>query len=214
MPNSPRSPRPRPQEQWKTLEDRALWILEHAEQTSPCVGTAPLFRLWHYPSIGAQNSWSVILSVRDHPLEMPRVRAVIWDRTVDWRRMTAPLEALKRGALLKPSIRIEDASVFWGDLAPFLRTALGLTTSASTAGSPVVPGEDVFGIEGFGSMAHLRLKWSGRGPSEWIEIIEWVARFRSLLVRSIRERAMEPVTRSVSYSSRDDMRGESARVVR
>ncbi len=181
-------------ELWKTLEVEALWQLEHADQLPPrevTRGMALLLRLWRYPRSGPHVSWSVILSVRDFRARRAVVREVVWDRLADWKQKMAPLEALKRRQVPAPSVRSRDSEVSWADLAPFL-DAVGGLRSPIPARNPALPcREDAFGLEGYRSMAHVRLQWNGKGPRGWGDTLAWVGRLRTLLVRSMRERETE-----------------------
>ena len=178
-------------EPWKSLEARALWLLEHADQLPPretLRGMALQLRLWRYPRSGPHVSWSVILSVREYRARRAVVREVTWDRLADWKQRMAPLAALKRRQGLEPSIRSRDSEVGWDDLAPFLDVVGGLR-SPIPARDPAIPSKgDAFGLEGYRSMAHVRLLWNGRGPRGWGDTIAWIGRLREVLVRSMRDR--------------------------
>jgi hypothetical protein len=181
-------------ELWKSLEGQALWLLEHADQLpprEPLQGMALQLRVWRYPRSGAHVSWSVILSVREFRAKRAVVREVVWDRLADWKQRMAPLEALKRRQILAPSIRSRDAEVNWADLEPFLDRVGGLRSPTPPLLPRVPSKEDAFGLEGYRSMAHVRLQWSGKGPRGWGDTVAWIGHLRQTLVRSMRERDRE-----------------------
>jgi hypothetical protein len=148
-------------------------------------------RLWHYPRSGARESWSIILPVREYRERRAVVREAVWDRPADWKRTRTRIKNLKRREISAPSIRIRDAEMDWTELAPFLDAAGRLPMSALGA-APLGPSrEDAFGLEGFRSLAHVRLGWSGRGPRGWRATLAWFGKFRRLLVRAMKERDAE-----------------------
>jgi hypothetical protein len=177
-------------EPWNRLEGRAIWLLEHADQSplresSP--GMALQLRLWRYPRSGPYVSWSVLLSVRDFRTRPGIVREVVWDRLRDWKVRRSPLEALKRRHVEEPTIRSRDAVVSWHALAPFIDHAAVLR-AAGPAAEPGSPGKDSAGLEGYRSLAHVRFEWTGKGPRRVRETVAWISRLRALLVRALRER--------------------------
>jgi hypothetical protein len=179
---------------WKPLEAQALWFLEHADQLpprEPLHGMAMQLRVWRYPRSGAHVSWSVILPVREYRARRALVREVVWDRLADWKHRMTPLGTLKRRQILAPSIRNRDSEVNWVDLAPYLDGVGGLRSPIPPLLPKVLTKEDAFGLEGFRSMAHVRLQWSGKGPRGWGDTVTWIGRFRETLVRSMREREIE-----------------------
>jgi hypothetical protein len=181
-------------ESWKRLENQALWLLGHADQSPPVEllrGMALQLRLWQSPRSKARESWSIILPVREYRDRRAVVREVVWDRPADWKRTMTRIKSLKRRDILTPTVRIRDAEMDWTDLAPYLDAAGRLPMSA-LGGAPLdSSGEDAFGLEGFRSLAHIRLQWTGRGPRGWRATISWFGRFRRLLSRAMRERDME-----------------------
>jgi hypothetical protein len=181
-------------ESWKRLEDRALWLLEHADQSPPSEhlrGMALQLRLWRYPRSGARESWSIILPVREYRERRAVVREVAWDRPADWKRTRARIKSPKVLDILTPSVRIRDAEMDWTALAPFLDAA-GRLPMSTLGGPPHAPlEEDAFGLEGFRSLAHIRLEWSGRGPGGWRATTAWFGKFRRLLVQAMKHRDTE-----------------------
>lgn len=181
-------------ELWTRLEDQALWHLEHADQRPPrdtTRGMALQLRLWRYPRSGVHLSWSVILPVRDYRGRRAVVREVAWDRIADWKHRMAPLETLKRRQVLEPSLRSRDSEVSWEDLMPFLDVIGGFRSPMPLAAPATSSPHDAFGLEGYRSLAHIRLQWAGRGPRGWGDTIAWVGRLRELLVRSMHDRDTE-----------------------
>ena len=119
------------------------------------------------------------------------MREVAWDRLADWKRRSAPLEALKRRQEAEPTVRTRDADLSWDEISSHLRSLGGVcgTIPASPAGKAST--RDAFGIEGHRSLAHLRLRWTGKGPRSWSETLSGVGKLRSLFVRTMRERDRE-----------------------
>jgi hypothetical protein len=181
-------------ESWKLLEDQALWFLGHADQTPPSEllrGMALQLRLWHYPRSGARISWNIILPAREVRGRRSVVREVAWDRPADWKRTRTKRKSLKRREDLTPSIQIRDAEMDWSDLAPFLDAAGRLPMSALGGAPGISSGEDAYGLEGFRSLAHIRLQWAGKGPRGWGATIAWFLKFRRMLLRAMKERGAE-----------------------
>jgi hypothetical protein len=176
---------------WPTLEARAQWTLAHADECPPreaLRGMGLQLRLWRYPRSGPHVSWSLIVPVRDYRVRRATVREARWDRTSDWQTATAPLKSLKLRAPVDPTVRLRDAEVDWTELAPFLDAA-GRLPARSLGTDPSLPSEQGgCGLEGYRSLAHIRLAWAGKGPGDWKATIAWFERFRSLLVRIMEER--------------------------
>jgi hypothetical protein len=169
---------------WRRLEGQAHWIMAHAEQsppTEPLRGMGLQLRLWHHSGSGAHVSWSLIVPVRDYRGRKVVIREVGWDRSFDRRRKV----------LLDPSIHIRDAEVDWSELAPFLDTAGRLAMNGHGT-DPSLPSEkDVSGLEGFRSLAHIRLEWAGKGPRGWGTTVAWFGKFRRMLARIVKARDTE-----------------------
>ena len=177
-------------ESWKKLESRALWLLEHPDQSPPrdtTRGMALQLRLWRYRRSGPHVSWGILLSARDYRTRPGVVREMSWDRLKDWKDRRTPLEALKRRQVEEPAILIRDAELRWDELEPHVDRLAGLRP-LSLVSDPAFPGEDVFGLEGYRSLAHVRLQWNGKGPRAWGEGVAWIGRLRTLLIRALRER--------------------------
>jgi hypothetical protein len=181
-------------EAWKRMEGLALWSLEHADQLPPrevTLGMGILLRHWRYPRASDHVSWSLILPARDYRTRRAVVREVTWDRLADWKRIRSPLEALKRRQGLEPSLRVRDAELGWEELEAHLSRLGGVsgTIPASRAGESLKL--DAFGLQGFRSLAHVALRWSGKGPRAWSEALSSVGKLRSLFIRAMRERDRE-----------------------
>ncbi len=179
-------------EGWTKLEAEARWTLEHADQAAPRElhhGMALQLRLWHVSAAGVHQSWSVIVPVREYRERRAVIREVRWDRDVDWTRATSPLAELKRRPLPPPSLRVRDAELGWAELSPYLAEAGGLPMKGVPGRETgPAPGEDVSGLEGYRSLAHIRLEWAGKGPRGWGDTHAWFTRFRKRLARVMRER--------------------------
>ena len=181
-------------EPWKRMEAMALWSLEHADQLPPreiTLGMGILLRHWRYPRSGDHVSWSLILPARDYRTRRAVVREVAWDRLADWKRMSAPLEALKRRQGLEPSLRVRDAELGWEEIEPYLRR-LGGVSGAIPASRGDASKLDAFGLQGYRSLAHVALCWSGKGPRSWSEALSGIGKLRSVFVKAMRERDREP----------------------
>jgi hypothetical protein len=181
-------------ESWKRLEADAHWRLEHPDQSAPVEpirGMALQLRLWQYPRSGAHLSWSLILPVRDYRARRSVLRETAWDRPADWKRSQFPARNLKLRPLPLPSIRIRDAEMDWADLAPFLDETGGLPMEALGKDPTLSPEKGACGLEGYRSLAHVRLEWAGKGPRGWKSTIARVERFRKVLVRVLRDRDIE-----------------------
>jgi hypothetical protein len=175
---------------WESIERNALWALEHAADLSPrepVSGTAPLLRVWAYRSNGTFSSWTVLSSAGTSDLGRPTVREVVWNRDQDERHLASAQGKNKLRTKPQSTIRVRDAQILSEDFGPFLEAAARLTVPARAAQDPDSQ-EDSFGIEGYRSLAYLRVEWRGSGPVEWAETIGWVVRLRKLLAASLQER--------------------------
>jgi len=175
----------RPEEKAE-LEDRAFWILEHADQgepRDPVYKYRPLFRLWYYTAFTLYRSWTVFdpLKGSGHGLALV-VREVIWDRQHDMQRFMNPLEWLKQGFRAPPTISIRDAQLPAGQLVPFLEelARISLSLVGLKEAPSMVEGEQ-FGFQSYQSWLHVELSWWGDGPDEWKAFTHCVARMREAL---------------------------------
>jgi hypothetical protein len=162
---------------WVVLESEALWQLEHPDQLPPredTNGMALLLRHWRYPRSGEHVSWSALLPVRDYRSRRAVIREVVWDRLADWKRRNDELGALKRRPGFPASVRVRDAELSWDELSPHL-DALGALRTPPGPAVPAPSKEDAFGFQGHRSLAHVRLRWSGKGPRSWAESLSRIA---------------------------------------
>ena len=175
---------------WESLEKNARWALEHASDLSPreaLEGMAPLLRLWEYCSEGAYTSWTIFASTGSDTSGRPKVREVVWNRRQDEKGQASANRKHKLRTRLRSSVHVRDAEVSSKDLAPFSDAVARLVVPEIPAPEPVAQG-DAYGIEGYRSLAYLRMEWRGSGPAEWAKTIRWVARLRGLLTASLKER--------------------------
>lgn len=178
---------------WDELRRKALWMLEHADELAPrepLEGMGAQLRLWSYPVEGPLASWTLLLG-RGPVAERrrPLVREVVWDRPRDQERGDLVLPRRRRPAKADPTVTIRDAEVSWDEVSPFMARATALTAPLPEATAGPGREEGRCGIEGYRSMAYLRLEWRGRGPAAWGPAVRWVTRLRRLLARAIQERA-------------------------
>jgi hypothetical protein len=87
----------------------------------------------------------------------------------------------------KSTIHVRDAEISFKDLNPFLEGAARLFVPEAPFEDSVSQ-EDLRGIEGYRSMAYLRMEWRGSGPREWAETIRWVTQLQALMVTSLKDR--------------------------
>lgn len=168
-------------EDWKTVLDRAAWLLRNADQAPPrenLQGMALQLRLWHYPPCGRRNSWCIFLPARDLHARAALVREASWD----------PSRVRRRGAPAEPDIRIRDAEVDRAELRPYLSTAGGLQPGGTGVVAASATATSVSGVEGSRGLSHVRLAWRGRGPRPCASTRAWFVQFRRLLARAFRSR--------------------------
>ena len=146
-------------------------------------------RIWEYLRTGMYTSWTVILSARDYKGKRAVVREVTWDRPTDWKNRARTVASLKRRREVDPAVRIRDADLDWKDLNPFLEFAGGLHFEPPGTASLLPVEDDVFGLEGFRSYAHIRLEWSGAPRNR--ATMGWFRKFRKLLLDAIKDRERE-----------------------
>jgi hypothetical protein len=173
-------------DEWRELDARARWALEHpelAEPREPIRRCAPELRLWHHPTFGVWRSWTIFVpGPREPDACRPLVRRVTWDYPGDRRRLTDPIEGLAYGFFhTRPAISLRDAELPAATLTSLL--SAGSLLAIPIAGVEECVGLDgeSFGIESYGFLASVRLEWWCDGPKEWRELTGWVARVRSFL---------------------------------
>ena len=132
-------------------------------------------------------SWTILVSSGSEHRTRPRVREVVWNRGHDERHLASLNRKNKVRMKIKPTLLVRDADVSLEDLDPFIAAAARVFVPAKPPEDSVLPGNSS-GMEGYGPMAYLRVEWQEPGPVEWADIIVWVARFRDLLIASLRER--------------------------
>lgn len=169
-------------ETWQALQQRAIWLLGHADQApprKPLEGMALQLRLWRFDASGMHVSWSLIVPVREYKIRKSIVREASWDSS----------RARRRPEAVEPEIRIRDAEFEWSTLSPFLEKAGGLRPGlAEPDAAMAAAGPARSGLEGSRAFAHVRLAWAGRGPRAGAATIAWFERFRKLLARPFREK--------------------------
>lgn len=180
---------------WETLEQRALWLLAHPDQGSPqevVRGMSQLLRLWRYRRKGLFLTWSILLPVDKTQGRRAMVREIAWNRPLDRRHDASTVGSLKRRHSSHPTLRTRDAEVDQGELAPFLDWAAGLSPGwPGPALAPTSP-EDLYGLEGFQFLTHLRLEWTGDGPAEWAGTRRRFDDFLEFLAAQLRQREIGP----------------------
>jgi len=178
--------------EWTTVEGRALWLLGHADQASPregIQGMLPQLRIWEYLRTDAYTSWTVIVSARENKGKRAIVREVCWDRPEDWKSWNRAASPLKRRQDVAPSIRIRDADLDCAALDPFLVFIGGLQFEPPGLTSLLPTTGDVSGLEGFRSLAHIRMEWMGVSKAR--ATLGWFRKFRKLLTGAIKDREKE-----------------------
>jgi hypothetical protein len=86
-------------------------------------------------------------------------------------------------------VLLRDAEVAWHVLSPLMKRAARFPTFLPGATDNAPTADDQFGIEGYGSMAYLRIEWTDDGCDEWREVINSISRLREALMEAIDERA-------------------------
>ncbi|HEY7123557.1 MAG TPA: hypothetical protein VH540_06360 [Ktedonobacterales bacterium] len=179
-------------EELAELEARAHHALEHAEQLEPREVVSdfrPILRLWHYPAFFDHRSWTVFKPARRNINEAPLViREVNWVRKHDLPYFLDPLERIKQGFRVLPTIEVRDARMPASDLSPLL-------AALAEAPVPVAGIEARWGLDGerFGfencesGFLSARLEWWGDGPDDWSAFSQMVARLRDALQQCFSE---------------------------
>ena len=175
---------------WENIERKALWSLEHAHDLAPretVAGMMPLLRIWDYRPLESYTSWTILSSGETGALDRPMVREVVWSRRQDEEHQALVNRKDKLRTKSQSTIRVRDARLSTEDLRPFM-------DAAGRRFVPSIPPEhsasqgNSCGIEGYRSLAYLRMEWRGSGPPEWDETIRWVTSLRDLLIASLKER--------------------------
>ena len=179
---------------WESLEQRALWLLAHPDQGSPqevLQGMSQMLRLWCYRRRGSFIAWSILLPSDRTLGKRALVREVAWNRPLDRRHDASTVGGLKRRHSSHPTLRTRDAEVDQGELAPFLDWAAGLSPGWPGPSLPPTSAEDIYGLEGFQFLTHLRLEWMGDGPAEWTSIRRRFNEFVEFLAAELKEREIQ-----------------------
>ena len=190
MPDAMDSDPARAEHDYAEVAARALRSLERAERVEPrsiLNGYRRALRVWHYPTDQTHRSWTAFVHSKT-----PRIatRVVTWDAAHDRTRTRDPLARAERDSLgirLQPTLTIADGIVpnhefdLLLDFASRLR--LPLVGFKRTLG---VDGE-YYGVAFDVGLCKASLEWWGNDPEAWSPLMEWAARMRQLLQRSVDE---------------------------
>jgi hypothetical protein len=180
----------RGEQDYADVAARALRALERSERVEPRAilnGYRRALRVWHYPTFGMHRSWTAFIHSKTPKIA---TRAITWDAAVDRARAIDPLAIGERAALgirLHPTLTVADGIV------PNHEFDL-LLDFASRLRLPLVGFRRMMGVDGeyYGvafdvGLCKVSLEWWGNDPEAWSPLMEWAARMRQLLQRSVDE---------------------------
>src|SRR4051812_11879713 len=180
----------RGEQDYADVAGRALRALERAERVEPRAilhGYRRALRVWHYPTHELHRSWTAFVHSKT-----PRIatRVVTWNAAHDRGSALDPLSQGERASLgirLQPTLTVSDGIV------PNHEFDL-LLDHASRLRVPLVGFRRMLGVDGefYGvafDVGHCKasLEWWGNDPEAWSPLMEWAARMRQLLQRSVDE---------------------------
>lgn len=141
-----------------------------------------LLRLWHYPSFGRHISWLVHSPLPQYQKsDSPLVLEAVWDQLFDSQRFSDPLEGLKHGFSLEPTVFLRQAELRPDELELKLAKLREMLLPVSLDDGSVGLDGESFGVETFGFKASVRLVWWSEGYREWKSLVDWAADMRTFL---------------------------------
>lgn len=182
----------RGEQDYADVTARALRALERSERVEPRAilnGYRRALRVWHYPAHQLHRSWTAFVHSKT-----PRIatRAVTWDAARDRARALDPLAQGERASLgitLQPTLTIADGIVANHEFDMLLdfasRLRLPLVGFKRTMGSE----GEYYGVAFDVGLCKVSLEWWGNDPEAWSPLMEWAARMRQLLQRSVEQGA-------------------------
>ena len=166
-------------------------------------------RLSQCPSFGDDRSWSVLAaSMRAGEGAPLLIREITWHRQGDLRQFNNPMEWLRRHDDHDPTLTVRDGLVS----AAAFHNKMAELESISI---PVLPDEDVFGLDGetfelelgLNSLSSVCVEWWCEGPVEWKGLTSWFEAVLNLLQDSLNKGAEVP---SLYYAPKPRTADESS----
>jgi hypothetical protein len=166
------------------LEERARWELEHPEQLEPRQAVEHAYqvlRLWYHPAFSDYVCGAVLRPRgRNANTSTLLIRRVVWKRTTDMQRFADPLEWLKQGYRVPPTITVDDAPLPADQFAALLAEVALAPVPLVGIAVPLGLDGETCGFEQMESpFLHVRLQWWCDGPEEWREFTRCIARMRA-----------------------------------
>ena len=180
----------RGEQDYADVAARALRALERSERVEPrsiLNGYRRALRVWHYPTHQLHRSWTAFVHSKTPKIA---TRAVTWDAAHDRGRALDPLAQGERrslGITQQPTLTVADGIVANHEFDLLL-------DFASRVRVPLVGFKRTMGREGeyYGvafdvGLCKVSLEWWGNDPEAWSPLMEWSARMRQLLQRSVED---------------------------
>ena len=161
------------------LNRRGYWALEHAGELPVARPTRrkPLIRLWIYSTEGVDTSWTLLSPLWLLGPGTPVVREVLWTHGQDEHGLESNVKKRDGDRGDEPTLQVRDMEISAWD-QDYCRDVASRLTVPTLRTPPAVPRWSCSGIEGYGSLASLRIEWRGAGPLEWSDVIRRVTELR------------------------------------
>jgi hypothetical protein len=172
---------------WEQLQALAERVLEHPkdlEPRDPIRLYGSLWRLWHYPALAPQTTWTVLTPGRKAPPGAPAlVREVSWDMPGDNQRVFG--DGSKPDP--RPSVRVRDAHLPGEALRRLSEAGAALAVPLLASARAADADADLFGLETYEVSPFVRVQWRGDGPLSWRHFLDWVGELRAFLRRHLEQ---------------------------
>jgi hypothetical protein len=168
------------QNEFAEVAARAEEYLEHPRVHLPHHNS--LLRLWHHPSFGRHISWLIYYPLpRYRRSDSPLVLEAAWDRPFDSQRFSHPLDGLRHGFSLEPTVSLRQAEIPPDELEVKLANLRTIVLPVSVDDGSIGLDGESFGVETHGFNAAMRLVWWCEGRRGWAPLADWAADMRRFL---------------------------------
>lgn len=166
------------EKQWLELEAKAEKLLENPyllPKEAILKFYSPVLRLWTYPSFEPYKVW--IFSEPDFRTIRPKNLKIIrafWDRNEDYRRLSHPLEGLKKGFHSEPEIEVRSIEITKEVFEQIFCELKQIRFPAFSNYRRIMGTDGVqSGIETFDLTHRTTVSWWSVYPEEWEGLIDW-----------------------------------------
>jgi len=166
--------------EWSRLMDQALAAVRRGADLRERAATR-LFQIVVVPAFEAAASWELFESRTRGKVTSHEIIVTAWDQTADSEKFQSPIERLKHGPRLEPSLRSDRVRTSAEDSATLL-------VALDRIHIPVAPGEHPIGCDG--TLYHFEtgdpfcgsaFGWWEDGPPAWAPLVDAVRKVHALL---------------------------------